>query len=141
MRPDTFEAFVGQFGTSSWSIFFIKASIDAVSDAYARLLGREIDHDVNVVLAKRHQYPPIGAVTQVVNSPWTIVFHLLGESEPFRDWETLERELNTDLLRFEANDTSGLFAMSPMIFEVTAQSVPWLALSPRTIPGPRRSDL
>ena len=111
-RPEPFEDFVGQFGTSSWSIFFIKAPIDAVSDAYSRLLGREIDHDVNVVLAKRHQYPPIGAVTQVANSPWTIVFHLLGESEPFRDWEPLERELSTDLLRFEAHDTSGLSGCS-----------------------------
>ncbi len=74
-RPDPFETFVGQFGTASWSIAFIKAPIDAVSDAYARSLGREIDRDVKVVLAKRHQYPPIGTVVEVAKSPWTIAAH------------------------------------------------------------------
>lgn len=102
----TFLQFVADFGEFSWFVMFIKAPIDAVSDAYSKAVGREVARNVPVVGTEGGKCVPTGAVVQVSDSVWTIVFHLLGQFDEF-DVASLAGDLGAQVLEFAGEDTSG----------------------------------
>ncbi len=103
---EAFQKFVGNFGENSWFVLFAKAPIDAVSDAYSKALGREIARNVPITGTEGGRYAPTGAIVQVSDSPWTIVFHLLGQWDEF-DVGSLAGQLDAQVFAFAAEDTSG----------------------------------
>lgn len=106
---ESFQQFIGNFGNYSWVVLFAQASIDIVSDTYSVILGREVDYDIFVDFTPRkssEQFSPTGAIVQIEDSAWTIIFHLVGQWSEFNT-KGLSKKLKAKVLEFSAEDTSG----------------------------------
>ncbi len=109
-RSELFQEFVGNFGSYSWVVLFANAPIDIVSKVYAETLQREIVHNFPITVAQSHQqeqYDPTGAVVQIKDSDWAIIFHHVGRYIPLASASDFSRKLNAKVLVFSGEDTSG----------------------------------
>ena len=109
-RPETFQDYVGDFGNYSWVVLFVNAPMDAVSTLYAETLQREIVHNLPITTSspkQADQYDPTGAVVQVIDSDWVIIFHHVGRYIPLESVSDFSQTLNAQVLVFAGEDTSG----------------------------------
>jgi hypothetical protein len=105
----TFQQLVGSFGHHSWVVLFAQAPIDIVSDIYSKMMDGDVDRSVLVDSTPREsieQFAPTGAIVRLIESDWTIIFHIVGHWSRF-DTQDLSKKLNTKILEFSAEDTSG----------------------------------
>ena len=102
----TFQKYAGDFGNYSFFIIFVKADAGAVAEAYAKATGQPLHRNIPVTASKETGYAPIGGVVGLSDSDWTTVFHRVGSWESF-DAGKIARDLKTDILVFQAEDTSG----------------------------------
>ena len=109
-RPDTFQDYVGDFGNYSWIVLFVNAPMDAVSNLYTETLQREMVHNLPITTSspkQADQYDPTGAVVQVIDSDWVIIFHHVGRYIPLDSVADFSQSLNAQVLVFAGEDTSG----------------------------------
>ncbi|KAI9135151.1 hypothetical protein [Acaryochloris sp. CCMEE 5410] len=109
-RPETFQDYVGDFGNYSWVVLFVNAPLDAVSTLYAETLQREMVHNLPITASttkQADQYDPTGAVVQVIDSDWVIIFHHVGRYIPLDSVSDFSQTLNAQVLVFAGEDTSG----------------------------------
>lgn len=109
-RPETFQDYVGDFGNYSWVVLFVNAPMDAVSTLYAETLQREMVHNLPITASttkQADQYDPTGAVVQVIDSDWVIIFHHVGRYIPLDSVSDFSQNLNAQVLVFAGEDTSG----------------------------------
>ncbi|NNJ26893.1 hypothetical protein [Alienimonas chondri] len=104
--PETFSAFVGDFGEYSWVVLFAQAPMDAVSEAYGEAAGAEVTRDVPVTATDEAMYGPSGTIAQVEGSDWVQICHRVGHWESF-DAAAFAKTLNAPVLIFQGEDTSG----------------------------------
>lgn len=109
-RSETFQDYIGDFGNYSWVVLFVNAPMDAVSNLYAETLQREMVHNLptSTSLPKQaEQYDPTGAVVQVMDSDWVIIFHHVGRYIPLDSVSDFSQQLQAKVLVFSGEDTSG----------------------------------
>jgi hypothetical protein len=108
VNSQTFQQFIGDFGTNSWLVLFVKAPIDIVSDTYARILSSEVDRNVPISLTSLDPSESYGAtrvIVKITDTDWTIIFHIIGNDDMF-DAQQLSSKLDVSVLEFFASDTS-----------------------------------
>jgi hypothetical protein len=106
---ETFQQFIGDFGEYSWVVLFVKAPIDIVSATYAKIVSCEVDSNVpisSISLDSSESYSPTGSIVKIIDSDWTILFHIVGDWNTF-DSQYLSKKLKVNVLEFSAEDTSG----------------------------------
>lgn len=109
-KSDTFQDYVGDFGNYSWVVLFANASMDAVSKVYGETLQREMVHNLPITTSlpkQAEQYDPSGAVVQVIDSDWVIIFHHVGRYIPLDSAADFSQKLKAKVLVFSGEDTSG----------------------------------
>lgn len=109
-KSDTFQDYVGDFGNYSWVVLFVNASIDVVSNLYGETLQREMVHNLPITTSlpkQTDQYDPTGAVVQVIDSDWVIIFHQVGRYIPLDSVSDFSQKLRAKVLVFSGEDTSG----------------------------------
>lgn len=104
---ETFQEFVGNFGSYSWVVLFVNAPIDTVSKVYSEAIQREIVQNFPISVAPSDQYDPTGAVVQVTDRDWIIIFHHVGRYCPLESVSDFVQQLNAKVLVFSGEDTSG----------------------------------
>jgi hypothetical protein len=119
----TFQRRAGNFGVN-WTVKFVEAPIDRVSDCYAAFLNREISRGVPVEVAAAPEAPPEGAVVQVAGSEWVILFH---HWRRFAEFPVLSG-IGTRVLEFGGDDsqrahTCNLFTPSKPVMRYRVASV------------------
>ena len=106
---ETFQQFIGDFGEYSWVVLFVKAPIDIVSATYAKIVSCEVDSNVpisSISLDPSESYSPTGSMVKIIDSDWTILFHIVGDWSTF-DSQYLSKKLKVNVVEFSAEDTSG----------------------------------
>jgi hypothetical protein len=112
-------------GEPEWSLFAVKAPIEAVSAAfaeYAKAERRLTDVPRKAAGGDGDELAQLAAVVQIKDNPWTVVYRsLLWVDSPQlegvpREARELSARLKTNAVAFIAEDTSG--AMAYELFEV-----------------------
>jgi hypothetical protein len=123
---ETFQQFIGGFGEYSWVVLFVKAPIDIVSATYAKIVSCEVDSNVpisSISLDSSESYSPTGSIVKIIDSDWTILFHIVGDWNIF-DSQYLSKKLKVNVLEFSAEDTSG--AVGCILFSPNEDVVTYL---------------
>jgi hypothetical protein len=109
VASQTFRQFVGDFGTNSWLVLFVKAPIDIVSTTYAEILSCEVGRNIPFFLTSlgSESYGATKVVVKIADSDWTIIFHIIGDYDIF-DTQQLSSKLNVSVLDFSACDTAAI---------------------------------
>lgn len=84
--------------------------MDVVSKVYGETLQREIVHNLLITTSfpkQADQYDPTGAVVQVIDSAWVIIFHHVGRYIPLDSVSDFSQKLKAKVLVFSGEDTSG----------------------------------
>ncbi|WP_310484041.1 hypothetical protein [Chamaesiphon sp. VAR_48_metabat_403] len=107
VASQTFQQFIGDFGTNSWLVLFVKAPIDIVSTTYAEILSCEVDRNIpfSLISLGSESYGANKVIVEIADSDWTIIFHIIGDYDIF-DAQQLSSRLNVSVLKFFASDTS-----------------------------------
>jgi hypothetical protein len=113
VASQTFRQFVGDFGTTSWLVLFVKAPIDIVSTTYAEILSCEVDRNIPFFLTSlgSESYGATKVVVKIADSDWTIIFHIIGDGDIF-DAQQLSSRLKASVLEFFASDVSAIVGCS-----------------------------
>ncbi|QUY42943.1 hypothetical protein [Acaryochloris marina] len=109
-QSETFQDYVGDFGNYSWVVLFVNAPMDVVSKVYGETLQREMGHNLPITTSfpkQADQYGPTGAVVQVIDSDWVIIFHHVGRYIPLDSASDFSQKLQAKVLVFSGEDTSG----------------------------------
>lgn len=105
-----FRAFlINSFGDLSWTIVMVKAPLEQTTMEFAKMLGYEVLKNVAMEVPKA--YDAIGSnitVLKLKESNWSLILYCIGYWSSFTDQAlTLSSNLNTQVLVYEAEDTSG----------------------------------
>jgi len=103
---ETFTQFITDFGEYSWVILFVESDFDVVREGYIRTTSNSDHGLVSVATNRPHELSPSGAVVELKDSQWTVIFHLVGTWNAF-DSSAFSRQLNARVIEYSAEDTSG----------------------------------
>ncbi len=74
MDAESFQREAGSYGVD-WTVNFVEAPMDAVSDAYANFRKCDIARSASIGSADSVQLPPVGVIVQLTDTEWIILFH------------------------------------------------------------------
>src|SRR5687768_3842107 len=111
---DNFRDFINNFGNYAWSVAAVKAPIDQVTTALSAMLGKQpilnAKFEPSKMSEEMGQYITI---LQTNDSLWTVLYFSLGQWINYTNVEiALSKDLNTLVLQYSAEDTSGVEGMT-----------------------------